>query len=111
MLVTWLEVSRGVRRPPNRHLDQFRIFRQFNIARRQIQSDSFADVCAGFLFGFTSSRTAGEFGAHSRVVTGLGIEFQNDSELHSNSIPSGGHSLRNCVVAQCDRAGVRASGM
>lgn len=84
--MTWSEVSRGVPRSPNRHLDLLRIFRQFDIAGRQIKSDGFPDVGAGFLLCFTSRRAAGEFGAHSRVVTGLGIVFQNDSERHSNSI-------------------------
>src|ERR1035441_10011263 len=86
MLMTWSEVSRGVPRSPNRHLDQFRVLRQFEIGRLQIQFNGFPDVGARFLLGFASRRAAGEFGAHRRVVAGLGIVFQNDSKRHSNSI-------------------------
>ena len=84
--MTWSEVSRGVPRSPNRHLDQLRVLRQFEIGGLQIQFNGFSDVCAGFLLGFASGRATGEFGAHRRVVAGLGIMFQNDSERHSNSI-------------------------
>ena len=86
MSITWSEVSRGVPRSPNRHLGQFRILRQVDVARRKVELNSFSDVRAGFRLGFTSRRTAGEFGAHRRVVTGLGILFQDDSERHTNSI-------------------------
>src|SRR5208283_3197522 len=86
MSITWLEVSRGVPRSPNRHLGQLGIFRQFNIAGRKVEFDSFSHVGSGLLLGFASGRAAGEFRAHRRVVTGLGIAFQNDSERHTNSI-------------------------
>ena len=71
------------------------MFRQFDIAGRKVEFDSFPDVRAGFLLGFTSRRATGEFGAHRREVTRLGIMFQNDSERHTNSIgplpkPAGG---------------------
>ena len=85
-MITWSEVSRGVPRSPNRHLDHFRVLRQFEIGRLQLQFNGFPDVCERFLFGFASRRATGEFGAHRRVVAGHGIMFQNDSERHSNSI-------------------------
>ena len=84
--MTWSEVSRGVPRSPNRHLDQFRVLRQFEIGGLEVQFNGFSDVCARFLLGFACGRATGEFGAHRRVVAGLGIVFQNDSERHSNSI-------------------------
>jgi len=108
MLITWSEVSRGVPRSPNRNLGELCIFRQFDIARRKVEFDSFSDVRAGFVLGFASRRATGEFGAHRRVVTGLGIMFQNDSECHTNSIgplpkPAGRggvrHRCRSCVRA------------
>jgi hypothetical protein len=86
MLITWSEVSRGVPRSPNRHLDQFRVLGQFEIGGLQIQFNGFSDVRAGLLLGFARGRATGEFWAHGRVVTGLGIMFQNDSERHFNSI-------------------------
>jgi hypothetical protein len=39
-------------------------------------------IFAGYLLSFASGRATGEFGAHRRVVTGLGIMFENDSERH-----------------------------
>ena len=86
MSITWSEVSRGVPRSLDRHLGQFRIFRQYGIAGRKVEFDSFPDVRAGFVLGFTSRRAAGKLGAQRRVIAGLGIRFQNDSERHSNSI-------------------------
>jgi len=86
MSITWSEVSRGVPRSLNRHLGQSRIFRQYNIAGCKVEFDSLSDVRAGFVLGFTSRRAARELGAHRRVIAGLGIMFQNDSERHSNSI-------------------------
>ena len=86
MLITWSEVSRGVSRSPNGHLDQFRIFRQFNIAGRKIEFNGLSNIFAGLLLGFSSGCATGEFGTHGRVITGLGIVFQNDSEGHINSI-------------------------
>ena len=52
--LTGSELSRGVPRSPNRHLDQLRVPGQFEIAGRQIQFKGFPDVCAGFLLGFAS---------------------------------------------------------
>src|SRR5260370_42366879 len=86
MLITWSEVSRGVPRSPNGHLDQLRIFRQFNIAGRKIELNAFSDVFAGLLLGFSSGSATGEFGTHGRVMTGLRIIFQNDSEGYIHSI-------------------------
>jgi hypothetical protein len=84
--MTSLEVSRGVPRSPNGHLDQLRVFRQFQIAGRQIELNGFSNVYPRFLLGFSSRRATGKFGANRRVVTGLEIMFQDDSERHSNSI-------------------------
>ncbi len=84
--MTCSEVNRGVPRSPNGHLDQLRIFRQFNIAGRKIELNGFSDVFAGLLLGFSSGCATGEFGTHGRVITGLGIMFQNDSEGHIHSI-------------------------
>ena len=101
MPITWSEVSRGVPRSPNRHLDQFRVLRQFEIGGLQIQFNGFSNVGAGLLLGFASGRATGEFGAYRRVVAGLGIMFQNDSERHSNSI--GQREFRMLLAAAAPR--------
>jgi len=107
MSITWSEVSRGVPRSPNRHLGQLCIFGQFEIAGCKVECDGFSDVRAGFVLGFASRRAAGKFRAHRRVVTGLGITFQNDSERHTNSIgPLPQPGELGCPTARpCWRAG------
>jgi 4-amino-4-deoxy-L-arabinose transferase-like glycosyltransferase len=51
-----------------------------------IMFNGFSDVCAGFILSCASRRAPGEFGAHRRVITSLGIVFQHHSERHTNSI-------------------------
>ena len=83
----------------------------FDIAGREVEFDSFPDVRAGFLLGFTGRRAAGEFGAHRRVVTAPGIVFQNDSERHTNRIgplpqPAGTGLSHSAALLACGKRNV-----
>ena len=75
-------VRRGVPRSPNHHLDELGTVRQVELGWRQIKTDSFPDIPAGFRLRVTGGCAARQFRTHCRVTLRSGIVFENDAKLH-----------------------------
>ena len=73
-------------RSANRYLGQRGVLRQVEVARRQVEFDSFPDIDTGRFFRGTGRGATGEFRADRRVVAGLRVPFEDGSECHNHSI-------------------------
>ena len=75
--MTWSAVSLGVPRSPNRDLEELRVFRQIDVSGCQVEFYSLSDIRCCLRLGFAGRGAAWKLRAHSGVIAGLGIMFQD----------------------------------
>ena len=80
-----------------RSLNEVGIIRQVEFGRRQVKTDGFLDIEAGFRFRFTSRSATRQFRTRRREALNLAIIFKYDVELHVTSIRGPGCAGRGSV--------------